>query len=508
MATLERGDVLTSSEITIDTLGLSLREFSSICAGAQVNLAGEVWDLIHRKEKALESLLEGGTTIYGVTTSVGAANDQRIDPSLRSDFQLSTLLSHACGTGVPLDRSQARGVWLAKLASIATGYSGASTEVVKMLLALLNAGLAPLVPRVGSLGASGDLIPSAHAALPLIGEDRVTTSDGRTVDASYALSELDLAPISLGPRDGLSLVNGTATTLSIACHQVNAITRFVDLADLVATASLEAHGGHPDAFSKEVGDARPILGMKETMQRIREALDGVDSNLLSKRGVHDPYSWRCLPQVHGSLRSALSWVTSICDVELGSCSDNPIITSDELVISGGNFHGAPLGLGMDTLSLAIGEVAALSRQRISHLTDSLPENEPIPKVAMTMLLTSVTASLLEISTTGVATGRWLPIDEIEDHVSNSTMAALHCESILHHGYTILAGEVLATGVMLRGMAAGPTSKAGKWLLAATDKADSNLLLGSPAAAMLGRVTSLLKDDPTLPTTLRVVSHES
>jgi histidine ammonia-lyase len=477
--------------------GLALADFFAVCQGAQVAVDNRVWDDIGVAEQVLDDLLGGGTSVYGVTTGYGAASGRRITPAARADFQLATIRSHACGTGAPLSWSPARGVWLAKILSISTGMTGAGAGLARTMVALLNAGFGPMVPRTGSLGASGDLIPSGHAAMALLGEGDVLRSDGTTVTAEAALAAAGVPAVVPGPRDGLSLVNGTAVTTSLTVHACMEVAHLLAVTELVAAAALEAFGGHTEAFESTIISARPHPGAVTAATGVRRGLEGIDPSRLARQGVHDPYAWRCLPQVHGAARSAAEWASSTCETELRSCTDNPLIAGDGTVVSGGNFHGAPLGLVVDTLHLAVGEVAALSRQRTAHLASSFSRQPSgrgqVEGIGLTMVVTTATASLLEISSTGTGTGHWLPVDTAEDHVPNSTIAALHALDVLEHARTVVAAEMVATAVVLRHSAFPPSSVAAHWLTEMVGEVVEDLRLDRPLGGALEDLRLRLAD---------------
>ena len=481
--------------ITLGAAAADLDGFVAVCEGAEVVVADIALERVRSADRALTALLDSGGTIYGVTTGYGAASGRTIAVADREAFQLATVRSHACGTGPALAWAPARGVWLAKVLSIATGRTGAGVSLVETMVALLNAGFAPDVPRTGSLGASGDLVPSGHAALALLGEGFVLDRDGSRVSAPEALTSAGVPAVRLGPRDGLSLVNGTAATTSLTVHAWMEAERLVGIAERVAAASLEAVGGHPEAFAPEIVDARPHPGAIAAAAGVRRALDGIDPARLGRHGLHDPYAWRCLPQVHGAARDACGWTASTCAIELSSCTDNPLVGPDGAVLSGGNFHGAPLGLVSDLLRMAIGEVAALSRQRSSHLAAALhhdsADNLLMGGIGLTMVLTTATASLLEISSTGAGTGQWLPVDTVEDHVPNATIAALHALDVLEHARAVVAAEIVATGIILQALDAPPTSDGGRWVTAVLDDATPDLRLDRPLTDVLERVRRVL-----------------
>jgi histidine ammonia-lyase len=450
------------ARVELGEAAVDLDAFSAISGGARVFISPSALERARRAAAIFEASIDAGTNVYGVTTGYGSSSATPILPADRPRFQLATLRGSAWGTGALLSWQEARGAWLSKALGILTGHTGARAELVEVIVALLNAGFAPSVPSVGSLGASGDLIPSAHFSLPLVGEGSVLTAEGVSISGAAALEMAGVRPASLGPRDGLSLVNGTAVTTSLSCHACIAAERLLSLASLVVAAGIEAKGGHVEAFAPEVVDARPYHGAIVVAGMVREGLAGAQSGQLGREGVHDSYAWRCVPQVHGTAHSTLTWAKGTCEVELAACTDNPVVDRNGLVYSGGNFHAAPLGVAMDALALAVGEVAGLSRQRLAHLVAFA--SNPIERVSLDMLLTSATALLLEFTSAGPATGRWLPIDSAEDHVSNATLAARRAQFGIESTFDILAAECLAIAATFERAAAEPQSAAGHWLV--------------------------------------------
>ncbi len=437
--------------VALGTSGLSLDAYIQVVEGAALELDATARAAVTRSASALHQCIADGTVIYGVTTGYGTASDQAIAASDRLAVQLGTLRSHACGTGPLLHRRVARGMWVAKAASIATGRTGASLTLLDQLIDLLNANLAPAVPEIGSLGASGDLVPSGHAGLPVVGEGEVL-SNPIPIAASSALHRAGLAPIVLGPRDGLSLVNGTAATVSLGAVAVWDAAAVLDLADDLTASGLEASGGHLDAFDDDVGGARQHPGAAISARRVRDGVVGAPSHTFGLRGIHDPYSWRCTPAVHGAARDAHTVAATAIADELRGCSDNPLIDvrSDGSiqVRSGGNFHGAPLGLPLDHLVRGLGEVVALSSRRIAQLLSGR-RGAPagLTHIAaggngLTQLLATATALVLEIRGMPSATGNWLPVDDAEDHTSNATTAARNAYRAVELTRTALACEAI------------------------------------------------------------------
>jgi histidine ammonia-lyase len=423
-------------------------------AGLEAVVNGDVlvWDNrldqeLHRAAAEFDAVLAAGGRVYGVTTEVAGRSSFSIPPEDRHGYQVAMLRSHACGTGAPLDRRAARAAWVTKAASLATCRSGCSRHVLRALTDVLNAGLAPAIPAVGSLAASGDLVPSAHAALPLLGEGELLNGSGQPVPAAPLLNAHGLNPVVLGPRDGLSLVNGTSVTSALATVGLLDAERTVAAADVLAAAGIEVRPGHRDAFAEQVISARPHPGARVTAARVGRML-GPDTTVApsQEQGVHDAYAWRCVPQVHGAAHDALAHLRSAVTTELASCTDNPIIGAGR-VWSGGNFHAAPLGVPADSATTAITVLAGLSRQRLVRMMSlpSLPASLTGPggNFGLGMLIATATAHVLELGGLVPASTRWLPVDDAEDHVANATAAARQLRKAVDGARHVLAAEAIA-----------------------------------------------------------------
>ena len=431
--------------------GISLEEFQRVAYDGEAVFLGEAAQgKIVGSAAGLAKMLEAGERIYGVTTSYGTQSSARIMPGDYSEFQLDTIRSHSCGTGALLGFAQGRGVWLCKVSAIATGKTGASLGLALQLCELLNTGLSPAIPQTGSLGASGDLVPSGHAGLPLLLEGEVIDRDLTLSPGSSLAQSFGLSPLSLGPRDGLSMVNGTAVTLSLTVDLTLFARRLLACADQLVAAGVEVTGGHDDAFSSSIADAIPHSGTQGSARAIREGLRGCPSENLNLRGVHDAYSWRCAPQVHGAAHFALSGLIEVVSGQLKGCSDNPLLIEDQgwRVVSGGGFHAAPLGVATDALVVALAQLSALARQRCYQILSGkagfgvgLVPNDQI-RNGFSQLLATATALHLEIASMHPPSMHPYPLDEVEDHVSNATLSARRAREALDAFSAILAVEAL------------------------------------------------------------------
>ena len=391
--------------------------------------------------------------VYGVTTGFGKLADQRISASDIKQLQLNLVRSHAAGVGEPLTREETRGVLLLRANVLARGHSGVRPKIAEYLLTLLNRDVLPVIPSRGSVGASGDLAPLAHVALILIGEGEAVVG-ARRKSGRAALAEVGLKPLHLEAKEGLSLVNGTQAMLSLGLLALRRCRLLVDAADVAGALSLEALKGTPVAFDPRIHRLRPYLGQVSVAANLRALLAGseIRASHLECPRVQDAYSLRCMPQVHGAVRDALDYVRNTLSVEMNSVTDNPIVFPDrDEVLSGGNFHGQPLGLALDHLAIAMTELASISERRIERLInpeygDLPPFLSPHPGLNSGFMLAQVTAAAL--ASENKVFSHPASVDSIptsgnrEDHVSMGMGSALKLKQILSNTEHILAIELL------------------------------------------------------------------
>jgi histidine ammonia-lyase len=312
-------------------------------------------------------LADGKATIYGVNTGFGALCHVTISGEQTAQLQVNLLRSHAVGCGDPVPAELVRLMLLLKARSLGFGHSGVRPETALRLLELLNADCLPVVPEQGSLGASGDLAPLAHLALPLIGEGEVTLG-GERMPSAEGLARLGLEPLALQAKEGLALINGTQFMLAYAVAGQLEAERLAALADLVAALALEARGGRPDAFDPAIHRIRPHAGHARCAERVRDWIAGSPTAAAPKAQVQDNYSFRCTPQVHGASLDAMAHTAGVFTRELNAVTDNPLLFPEEdRIISGGNFHGQPLALPLDYLAIAVAELASIAERRTYRL---------------------------------------------------------------------------------------------------------------------------------------------
>ena len=419
-----------------------------------------------RSRAVVDEVVKGGDAapaVYGVNTGFGALAEVRISAAEVARLQQNLVRSHASGVGAPLARDAVRGMMLLRAAVLATGRSGARTICCERLCELLEAGVHPVIPARGSVGASGDLAPLAHLALGMIGEGAAEYR-GETLPAAEALRLAGIAPLVLEAKEGLTLLNGTQHMTAVGGLAVLDAEVTCRIADIAGALSLEALKGTVRAFDPRVVAARPHPGQIAVGELLRELLAGSEIAESHKDcgKVQDPYSLRCMPQVHGASRDVLAFARTVLEREAASSTDNPLVFADEgEMISGGNFHGQPVALALDAAAMAVAELANISERRVEqlvnpHLSSGLPpflapdsglnSGFMIAQVAAAALVSEnkVLAHPASVDSIPSSAGR-------EDHVSMGATAALKLAVIHDHVRTVLAIELLcaAQGIDLR-----------------------------------------------------------
>jgi len=417
--------------------------------GAEVALSTEHRIDEHRAE--LERQLASGAAVYSVNTGYGAEAARTIAPDAIERMQANTLRSHAAGVGAPAPEAIVRGMLLLKAQAYAQGPAGLRRDVVEALIALLNRRIHPVVPLQGSQSASGDLIPNAHLGLALMGEGEVLGDDGRRRSGGAGAA---LAPAA---KEGVALTNDCAFATALAFDALRTATRLVERTEVVAAMTLQALLGFPDAYDERLVGVRPHAGALASAAHMRALLEG--SELVRGPGrPHDPYSLRCLPQVHGAVRDAAAFARGAVETEIRSIGDNPLIFADEgVTISGGNIHGEPIAIPMDTLAIAAVELASLSQRRTYHLvaaeldTGLPPKLSPKPEERFGLLLLNTAAAALVSESRGLATPAStdsIAIDAMEDHVSMAALAARQARETLELARRVVALELVCAAQAL------------------------------------------------------------
>jgi histidine ammonia-lyase len=453
--------LLTGADLTIADVEAVARH------GVPARLDEAARGRMQESRDLIERLVAAGEVVYGVTTGFGALASRFVQPADAERLQENLLMSHAAGVGAPLDTEIVRAMLLLRANTLALGHSGCRPELVDRLLAFLALRVHPVVPGQGSVGASGDLAPLAHLALPLIGRGRVELN-GQIVPALVALREVGLEPLTLQAKEGLALLNGTQLMTAIGALLLADADRLGATASVAAALSVEALLGTDVAFAAAYQLARPHPGQIAVAAELRHLLR--DSSVQTghhgdAHKVQDPYSLRCVPQVHGAVRDALDHLRRVLDIEMNSATDNPLVfpeggvaaedalaTGGGRVISGGNFHGEPVALALDFAKIAISELGAISERRTALLLDprlsgGLPAFlAPASGLDSGLMIVQYTAAALASENKVLA--HPASVDSVptsanqEDHVSMGPIAARHARTVLEHVERIIAIELL------------------------------------------------------------------
>ncbi len=415
----------------------------------RVTITDPVFQQIEASCQQVRNIAAGDEAAYGINTGFGSLCNKRIPPDEVEKLQTNLILSHAVGVGDTIRPSIVRWMMLLKIYALTHGVSGISRGTLECLMNMLSADVLPIIPSQGSLGASGDLAPLAHMVLPMIGQGDVLI-DGKRTPATEAFQQHDIKTVTLGPKEGLALINGTQFMSAHASHIVVRASRLMKQADMIATMSLEGVKGSLHPFDEKLHQLRPHAGAIASASNVRKLMK--DSQILVSHAncdrVQDPYSLRCVPQVHGASRDALAHTRQTVETEINSVTDNPIIFDDGTVISGGLFHGQPLALTLDYLAIALAEIASISERRIYLLLSGI-DNLPMLLMQDTglnsgFMLPQYTAAALVSENKGLCTPA--SVDSIptslgqEDHVSMGARSAVKCLQVLENTETVLAIE--------------------------------------------------------------------
>ncbi len=443
--------------ITLDDTPLTLERLDPLLGRSlHVTIDPKLLQRIERSGETVARLARGSRPAYGINTGFGRLCTRRIPPDQVKQLQRNLLQSHAVGVGPPAPPELVRLMLLFKLKALSHGVSGVARATVEAMARLLNADLLPRVPTQGSLGASGDLAPLAHLVLPLLGEGEVQSGHD-TLTGQEALARCGLQPLTLGPKEGLALINGTQFMTAYAAATVIRARRLAKHADLIATMSLEGIKGSLVPFDERLHRLRPHAGAAVTASNVRRLM--VESEILPSHAdcdrVQDPYSIRCVPQVHGASRDAIEHAATVIETEINSVTDNPVIVDGD-VLSGGLFHGQPLAMVLDYLAMALAELASISERRIYLLLSGV-EGLPLLLVDDTginsgLMLPQYTAAALVSENKGLCTPAC--VDTIptslgqEDHVSMGARSAVKCLQVLENAETVLAIEQMCAAQAL------------------------------------------------------------
>ncbi len=443
--------------LELDGQRLSLDQVAAIANGQeQVTLAPSARLRAEEARRVVETIVAAGRTVYGVNTGFGKLSDVHIEPSQLQQLQVNLVRSHSCGLGLPLSEAETRAMMLLRANVLALGYSGCRPALIDTLTAMLERGVVPVIPEKGSVGASGDLAPLAHLALALIGEGEAVYL-GERVPGGEALRRAGIDPVKLEVKEGLALLNGTQALAAVGALALHRALRLTRLADVAGAMALEALRGTPVAFDERIHAARPHPGQIEVAAHLRELLRESEirqSHLENDPRVQDAYSLRCMPQVHGAVRGALAHAREIVETETGSATDNPLVFSETgEVISGGNFHGAPLALAFDYAAIAVTDLMSISERRIDRLINP-DANEDLPPFLTSQAGMSSGFMMMQVTAVALLSEAKVlahpaSIDNVptdggkEDHVSMGMTAATKLRSIVDLAEHVTAIELVA-----------------------------------------------------------------
>jgi histidine ammonia-lyase len=469
-------------EIVLDGESLTFEQVLLVAYGdpgqPRVLLSEQAKTNVQRAANAVDTLLERGEIAYGITTGFGAFKDKIISLSEVEKLQRNIVVSHAVGVGDSFDTPTVRAIMLIRANTLARGFSGIRLETLELILECLNRGVHPVIPEKGSLGASGDLAPLAHFACVLIGEGEAEFH-GEVLSGREALDRAGLSPITLKAKEGLALTNGTTVMTAIGLLETARAIKLAELADLSGCLSLEALNGTLRAFDERIHKLRPHPRQIECARNLRDILEGSEFvRGFDPTNVQDAYTLRCMPQVHGACRDSVAYAEWLLKIELNAVTDNPLIFQNDDgsidVVSGGNFHGEPLALSFDYLTIALSELGNISERRIMRLTDEASNAHVLPAFLTDegglnsgFMIVQYTAAAL--CTENKVLAHPASVDTIpssanvEDHVSMGVTAALKMRQVSRNLENILSIELFcaAQGVDFRRQRIGTDKKLGK-----------------------------------------------
>ena len=445
--------------IVLDGESLQLEDIERVSLGqAKVALAPGARARVAQARALVDALAQGDEPIYGINTGFGTLAEVRIAKQDLRQLQRNLILSHAAGVGAPLPPAETRALMVLRANVLSKGYSGLRPETLELLIECLNRGVLPIVPERGSVGASGDLAPLAHLSLVLIGEGEALLG-GERLPGREALARVGLQPVVLEAKEGLALVNGTQAMLSLGIPAALRAERLCRTADLAGAMTLEGLLGSHKPFIPEIHALRGQVGQAEAAAHLRDILQG--SEIVKSHEhcakVQDPYSLRCMPQVHGAARDGVSFARNLLAREANAATDNPLVFAEPgtpmhgQIVSGGNFHGQPVSLSLDVLAISVTQLAAISERRVEQLVNPALSGLPPflavkPGLNSGFMIAQVTAAALVVESRILCHPAC--VDSIpssagrEDHVSMGMTAALKCKQVVDHVSTVLAIEVL------------------------------------------------------------------
>ncbi len=469
--------ILTGEDLTLDQLVAVARRH------AKVEFAPETVEKIKKSRAVVDNIIAEKRVVYGVTTGFGSLHNVHISPEDTQQLQENLIRTHAVGDGNPLKEDEVRALMLIRLNSLVKGVSGVRLEMVQTICDMINKNVCPHIPEKGSLGASGDLSPLSHMVLPMLGLGRAFY-EGQLMSGREAMEKAGIPVIHLEAKEGLALNNGTSTLTAVGALATYDAMQLLKLSDIAGALSLEAHRGIIDAFYEKLHTIRPHKGCLATAKNIRALTEG--STYLTHTAdlrTQDPYTLRCIPQIHGASKDTISYVAEKVAIELNAATDNPIIFSEEEVISGGNFHGEPMAQPFDFLGIGAAEIGNVSERRIERLVNHTLSDFPAflvknPGLNAGFMLTQYTAASLASENKILA--HPASVDSIpscenqEDFVSMGTTAARKARDIVRNSLRCVATEILAACQALDFRAEMTEGHLGVGTQAAYDKVRENL----------------------------------
>ena len=495
---------LTGNDLTLEQL------YRVALDGATVGLAPSAAEKMNASRAVVEQVVASGTVAYGINTGFGKLASVRISAEQVRNLQVNLVRSHCCGVGTPLSLAETRAMMLLRANALAKGFSGVRPLIVETLCAMLNAGVHPVIPSQGSVGASGDLAPLAHLAAAVIGEGRAAYK-GEILGGGEGMRRADIKAVALEAKEGLSLLNGTQGMLALLSLSLREAEILIDSADVAAALSLDALRGSPGAFDARIMHARAYTGAATTARNLAHLNEGSqirESHRSAEKDprVQDAYSVRCTPQVHGAVRDSLAQAREIAAVELNSATDNPLVFVKENgggdIISGGNFHGQPLAMAADQVAVALATLGGISERRIEQMTNPLTSMLPAfltpePGLNSGFMIAQVTAAALTSENKALATPH--SVDSIstsgnqEDYVSMGMSGARRLGRMLENLRHTIAIELLCACQGIDLLAPLKTGTLATKAYAAVRAKSSKVIQDRPLASEIEAVSALLAE---------------
>lgn len=439
--------------IILDGKSLTLEDVVAVARrNVQVNIAESAEEAVNRSRKIIDDIVTEKRVVYGVNTGFGSLCNVSISQEDTAQLQENLIRTHAAGFGDPFAEDVVRAIMLIRVNSLVKGYSGIRLSTVKALMTMLNKGVHPFIPEKGSLGASGDLAPLAHMVMPLLGIGKAYYK-GELLPGKVAMEKAGLAIIQLSAKEGLAFINGTTVLTAVGALATYDSIELLKLSDIAGALSLEVHGGISSPFEEDLHTIRPQSGQLATARNIRRLIEG--SGYITEATpdhVQDPYTLRCMPQIHGASKDSVAYVKEKVEIEINSVTDNPIITRDGKVISGGNFHGEPMAQPFDFLGIAVAEIGNVSERRVERLVNKQLSKLPsflvkYPGLNSGFMITQYACASLVSENKILA--HPASVDSIpscenqEDFVSMGTTAARTAAEILLNSRRVVATEIMA-----------------------------------------------------------------